>query len=160
MIDVVRRTTPADADALRSFTCSHGLWYEEEAQRFLRRGLADGVAAGHPAWVVEADGDLVAVAAHAGVPHPDGSQRLITQVTILATRVEDDDRSWLAQGLRVSRLVQAMRAEMRIADRALYWYSVVAAENTKMCRWHERSGFIARPVPSDPRYLFFVARAD
>jgi hypothetical protein len=166
---LVRVTTPADGDALRTFVCSTGEWYEDEAQTFIRGPLAQRVDGGFAAWVVE-DGDggdgrdgrdsgggLAAVAAHEGRPHPDGSGALITYLMVIAART--DRVSW-AQGLELSQLVAALVADVRATDRAPYWYSLVAADNVKMRRFHEQCGFIGGPVPSDPRYLFYAARLD
>ena len=159
---LVRVTTPADAGVLRTFVCSTGEWYEDEAQTFIRGPLAQRVDGGFAAWVVEdggvgGGGGLAAVAAHEGRPHPDGSGALITYLMVIAART--DRASW-AQGLELSQLVAALVADVRATDRAPYWYSLVAADNAKMRRFHEQCGFIGGPVPSDPRYLFYAARLD
>ena len=156
---VVRRTQPADARALRKFRCSTGVWYETEAQRFIRGPLARRVARGFTAWVVERDGELAAVAAQDGQPHPDRSGTVITWLMVLAARV-DEKAAPLAVVASLSRLLKAVIADVQSSGRSPYWYALVAAENETVRRFCERSGFIAGPVPSNPRYLFYTARFD
>jgi hypothetical protein len=156
---VVRRTQAADARALRRFRCSSGAWYENEAERFIRGPLARRVARGFSAWVVERDGELSAVAAHDGQPHPDRSGAVITWLMVLAARV-DNMATPLAVVASLTRLLKAVVADAQSAGRSPYWYALVAADNGTMRRFCERSGFVAGPVPSDPRYLFYTARFD
>ena len=154
-----RRTQSSDAAALRQFTCSTGIWYENEVQRFIRGSLANRVARGFGAWVVEEDGEVVAVAAHEGRPHPGDSSRVITHIMCVAARV-DPASTPLAEGARLSQLVRAMATDVRTSGRAPLWYSMVAVDNVRMRRFHEHFGFTGGPVPSKPRYLFYTARTD
>jgi hypothetical protein len=156
---VVRRTQPTDARALKKFRCSSGVWYETEAERFIRGPLARRVARGFSAWVVERDGEVAAVAAHDAQPHPDKSGTVITWLMVLAARVGDDATQATVAPL-LSRLLKAVIADVQSSGRSPYWYVLVAAENEKMRRFCERSGFVAGPVPSNPRYLFYTARFD
>ncbi len=156
---MVRRTQRTDAKGLRNFRCSAGVWYETEAERFIRGPLARRVARGFSAWVVERDGELAAVAAHDGQPHPDKSGTVITWLMVLAARV-DEKAGPLAVVASLSLLLKALIADVQSSGRSPYWYVLVAAENEKMRRFCERSGFIAGPVPSNPRYLFYTARFD
>jgi hypothetical protein len=153
---VVRQTQRADAGALRSFRCSSGVWYETEAERFIRGPLAKRVARGFGAWVVERDGELVAVAAHDAQPHPDRSGTVITWLMVLAARVDDTATPLMVVAL-LSRLLRALIADVQSSGRSPFWYALVARENMAMRRFCERSGFVAGPVPSNPRYLFYTA---
>ena len=154
---LVRRTTPEDAERLRSFRCSTGAWYETEAERFIQGPLAELVAQGFGAWVVEKDGQMAAVGAHDGRPHPDKSGSIITWVMVLATRV-DASAPTVRDPVSISRLVQAMIVDVDRSGRSPYWFALVAAENESMRRFCEQAGFTAGPVPSDERYLFYTAK--
>jgi hypothetical protein len=152
---VVRQTQPDDARLLKKFRCSSGVWYENEAERFIRGPLAKRVARGFGAWVVERDGELQAVAAHDGQPHPDGGGSVITWLMVLAARVDDSTTPLGVVGW-LTLLLKAVIADAQSSGRSPYWYALVAAENETMRRFCERSGFVAGPVPSNPRYLFYT----
>jgi hypothetical protein len=62
--------------------------------------------------------------------------------------------------MQLTKLAHALRRDVRATGRAPYWYSLVAADNLKMRQFHEHFGFISGPVPSDPRYRFYMSRID
>jgi hypothetical protein len=156
--ETLRRAERADAAALRRFRCAGGPWYELDAQRYVRGALAARLTAGAAAaWVVEQDGAIVAVAAHEAQPHPEDAGATITLLSVLAVRA-DARTSWLVGAMRLSRLVSAVMADVAGFARAPYCYSKVAVDNMPMRRFCERHGFAGGPIPSDPRYMFYVAR--
>ena len=156
---VVRQTQRTDANALRNFRCSTGIWYETEAERFIRRRLARRVARGFSGWVVERNGELAAVAAHEGKPHPDKSGAVITWLMVLTTRIDEQATS-MTVAAQLTSLLKAVVADVQRSGRSPYWYALVAGENEKMRRFCERAGFTAGPVPSNDKYLFYTARFD
>ena len=80
---------------------------------------------------------------------------MITWLMVLAARV-DDKATPLAVVASLSRLLRAVIADAQSCGRSPYWYALVAAENETMRRFCERSGFVAGPVPSNPKYLFYT----
>lgn len=155
--EVVRPTQPQDAPALRRFSCSTGAWYEDEVQDLVRGKLADRVEAGFRAWVIEADGEIAAVAAHEARAHPAGTGATVSYLLLLALRA-DDVGGGLAGAARLTRILRSVFADMLGLDREPFCYTMVAVDNARMNRFCERSGFLPGPVPSDPRYLFYTAR--
>ncbi len=154
----VRHTLPDDASALRAFPCSAGAWYENEVQTLVRGKIADRVAAGIPALIVEdADGEIVAVAAHEARRHPGGSGSTVSYLLAVATRREERGDGSLGAA-RLTRVLRATFADMLASDREPLCYCMVAVDNAGMRSLCEACGFVAGPVPSDARYCFYTSR--
>lgn len=159
---VVRRAQPSDAAALKTFRCSSGAEYEQEVERLIRRRLSKAVAKGFAnhgfsVWVVDRDGELVAVAAHVGHQHPDGSGTIISWLMVLAARIDGDDQQ-IVTAASLGRLLRGVILEGQEAGRSPYWYAIVANENEKMGRFCERMGFSSGPMPSNENYRFYTCR--
>lgn len=155
--ETIRTTTPADADALRRFRCSTGLWYEDDVDRYVQGSIASRVEDGFEAWIVESAGEVLAIASHEAQPHPADPATTITFLNVIACRA-DDRESGLVGAARVSRLLRPLFAEVFAAGRSPYCYTRIARDNITMRRFCEHHGFVGGPVPSDPRYMFYTTK--
>lgn len=145
---VVREATEEDAEALANFTCSTGLWYEQEVEAFVRRhGLR---AAGYDRFrlLVAVEGDrLVATLAHHHpefLPTADAAHRIATRLHHLAIDIRDQGRR-LPDDRRLSdALMQTL-----VADAIETWTTgvltaIVAADNDRSLVMCERNGLRSR----------------
>lgn len=150
----VRQATPGDADQLRTFRCASGPWYEAEVETFVQGVLADHVAQGFGALVIEDAGEVVALLAVIPQPFPGGGEGTVIELAAGAVRIDRQGTGAHGSSLSGS-LVSAAVDEAR-ASGHVGCYAKVALENVRVRRVLERAGFRAGPVVSDPRYAFYT----
>ncbi len=158
----------ADAAELRGFTCSTGLWYEDEVQQFVRRQLIDrhghrSPHSGHRVVGLELVGvGIIAVGSHeSDYARHVGGTVLITHLEVVAVRIEYQGVVLpTVDPLEAGRPVTLGRYLMEVLlsdiaghlDRQPFLKTIVARENAKSLALCDRIGLTRSSGVGDARY--------
>jgi hypothetical protein len=163
----VRVATASDADLLAAFSCSRGLWFEDEVEEFLQRYAltyaAERAPLDHQLLLFVDDDELIAVGGHEQALLPGGL--VGTHLTVAAIDLSHQGAK-LTDGGRLSDYVldallgDALDAEARGAvRREPIAHALVARENGRSLAVLNRRGFGDPRVDSfDARYVHLYAR--
>jgi RimJ/RimL family protein N-acetyltransferase len=141
----IRRTVRRDAVGLRRFKCAGESWFEREVQEFVNGPLAEQVARGRRALVIEDEGEVIAVADYEAAPDPSGNGLIVGWLKVAALR-EDRQGTSLQSGGRLSDVLMAAlvaSAAQASSDGKVAGY--VAHDNVRSRAMCARAGMVEDP---------------
>jgi hypothetical protein len=144
----VRRAEPGDDEALASFRCSRGRWFQREVEEFINTELPRRLGAEETQVLLfHVAAELVAVAAHQPgvlIIAEDPGQVHAAHLLVLAI-TERLQAGVLADGTRLPDLGMLLRDALR-TQRPNVAFGIVAIENQRSLTMCERNGLASQTV--------------
>lgn len=165
MLPTMRVAAAGDGNLLGAFSCSRGLWFEDEVDAFIQEHALEYAAwrapLDHQLLLIFLDEELVGVGAHEQAPMSDGSLGTHLAVGALGlahrgTALADGRRlsDFLLDALIIDASTAAERGQPPRTSRA---HALVALENDSSLAFLRRRGFVDERVDSDERYVRLYA---